>query len=220
MVEPETFSTVVPFWEHLSEQDKKELASISSIQSYGAGACIHNADQACIGVFFVLSGFARAYMLSEEGREITLFRVEKHESCVLSASCVLPLVTFDILVVASEKAELLVMPADYYSKLLERNVAVEAYTYKQATIRFSEVMWVMQQQVFMGLDRRLAIFLLDEIDRTGEARINATHEEIARNIGSAREAVSRMLKTFADKGLVELFRGGVVVLDKRGLREL
>lgn len=220
MVEFEQMSEAIPFWGLLSEQEKKELAYSANARSFAAGSCIHDANQACLGVFFVTKGAARAYMLSEEGREITLFRVEEHESCVLSASCVLPLITFDIIVDAIEEVDLLVIPSDYFSKLIDRNVAVESYTYKQAALRFSEVMWVMQQQLFMSLDQRLALFLIDEIARTGDTRIKATHEEIAKNIGSAREAVSRMLKTFAADGLVELFRGGVLVLDKQRLRAL
>lgn len=220
MTVDETIARVVPFWDVLGEQEKTDLIRVSSVQSFEAGACIHNADQACIGVFFVISGHARAYMLSEEGREITLFRIEEQESCVLSASCVMPLITFDIMVDATTNAKLVVLPSDYYSRLMEQNLAVESYTYQQATIRFSEVMWVMQQQLFMSFDQRLAVFLLDEIARTGNDRIDLTHEEIARNIGSAREVVSRTLKTFATEGLVESFRGGVQVLDKQRLRAL
>lgn len=218
MVETKIISSLVPFWDDLGKQEKAELAQVASVQSFSTNECIHDADQACIGVFFVLSGSARAYMLSEEGREITLFRIEEKESCVLSASCVMPLITFDILVEASEDTELVVLPSDYFGKLIAHDQGVESYTYQQATIRFSEVMWVLQQQLFMSFDKRLAIFLLDEIARTGEERIDLTHEEIARNIGSAREVVTRTLRNFSSKGLVESFRGGLLVLDKQGLR--
>lgn len=220
MVEIETMGSVVPFWDSLSEQEKRELAQTSHIQSFTANECIHDANQACIGVFFVLTGSARAYMLSEEGREVTLFRVVEKESCVLSASCVMPLVTFDILVEASEYTELIVLPSEYFGRLIADNPVIESYTYKQATMRFSEVMWAMQQLLFMRFEKRLAIFLLDEAARTGDKRISLTHEEIARNIGSAREVVTRTIKSFASAGLVESFRGGVVILDRQRLLAL
>lgn len=220
MVEIEVLEKVIPFWNNLTEKEKKELTHVASTRSFVAGSSIHDANHACIGVFFVRLGSARAFMLSEEGREITLFRVEQKESCVLSASCVMPLVTFDILVDTQDDAELIVVPSDYFSTLMAQNISVEAYAYKQATTRFSEVMWVMQQQLFMSFDRRLANFLLDEIARTGNDRINLTHEEIARNIGSAREVVTRTLKTFTAEGIIETFRGGLVVLNKQRLRTL
>lgn len=217
MLEHDILSSAVPFWDSLTKQEQEGLAQISRLQSFASGDIIHDANQACIGVFFVLSGSARAYMISEEGRELTLFRIKERESCVLSASCVMPLVTFDILVEAAEDTELLVIRSDFFGALITSNVHVEAYTYKEATTRFSEVMWVLQQQLFMRFDQRLAIFLLDEAARTGDERISLTHEEIARHVGSAREVVSRALKQFAAEGLVEPFRGGLVITDKAGL---
>lgn len=215
-----TIAKLVPFWNNLSEEEKRELSVFSQEQSFIKGSYIHNAEQACIGVFFVKSGRARAYMLSEEGKELTLFHIQEQESCVLSASCVMPLITFDILVEASTETTILILPSDYYSRLMEQNPAVESYTYKQATIRFSQVMWVMQQQLFKSFDQRLAAFLLDESTRTRSNRINLTHEEIAKNIGSAREVVSRTLKDFSTKGFTESFRGGVLIVDEQRLRKL
>lgn len=207
----------VPFWGALTQQEQEGLTANSRVQNFAAGDIIHDANQACIGVFIVLRGSARAYMISEEGRELTLFRINEQESCVLSASCVMPLITFDILVEAAEDTELLVIRSDYYGAIMQNNVQIEAYTYKEATTRFSEVMWVMQQQLFMRFDQRLAIFLLDEAARTGDDRINLTHEEIAKHVGSAREVVTRALKQFASEGLVEPFRGGLILLNKTEL---
>lgn len=220
MVDVETMIEAVPFWGFLSDSEKKEIAYLSTVQSFAAGSRIHDGDQSCLGVFFVVHGLARAYMLSEEGREITLFRVEENESCVLSASCVLPMITFDIFVEAREDTQLVVVPSDCFSRLMEVNSAIEAYAYKQAAQRFSEVMWVMQQHLFMSSSKRLALFLLDEVSRTGDSYIGLTHEEIARNIGSAREVVTRTLKSFANEELVELSRGGLRVLNARQLSDL
>ena len=97
---------------------------------------------------------------------------------------------------------------------------MEAYTYKQSADRFSDVMWVMQQQLFMGLDGRLAVFLLDEVARQKTDKLELTHDEMARHIGSAREAVSRMLKSFAESGLVALSRGHIEILNKAALHDL
>jgi CRP/FNR family transcriptional regulator len=86
--------------------------------------------------------------------------------------------------------------------------------------RFSEVMWAMQQILFMGFDKRLAVFLYDEYSRTGFNEIKMTHEQIAKMTGSAREVVSRMLKRFADDGLVEFRRGIIILKDISRLKKI
>ena len=103
---------------------------------------------------------------------------------------------------------------------MSENVYLENFTYRLTTERFSDVMWAMQQILFMSFDKRLAIFLIDEAVKTGSDEIKMTHEQIARLMGSAREVVSRMLKYFSLEGLVELSRGGVKILDRSKLREL
>lgn len=159
-------------------------------------------------------------MISEQGREVTLFHVGPGECCVLAASCILPMITFDIALDAAEDSDLLVIDSQTFGALAQDNIHAEAFTYRQATERFSDCMWVMQQVLYMGLDARLAIWLLDEAARGGSPRIAATQDEIARHLGSAREAVSRMLKYFAREGLVRLSRGAVEIVDARRLRQL
>ena len=168
----------------------------------------------------VLSGNLRAYMLSEEGKQITLFRIGEQESCVLAASCALTMITFDVFLDATSDTELLIIDPAFFAQLVEENVFVEAFTYRQTAERFSEVMWVMEQVLFMSFDERLAVFLLDEVARNGSDKLQLTHDEIAHHLGSAREVVSRMLKRFADDGYVSLSRGTVEVVDKNALRKL
>ena len=91
---------------------------------------------------------------------------------------------------------------------------------KKATERFSEVMWVMQQILFFKADRRVAIFLIDEMNKTKSAMLNITHDKIARYIGSAREVVSRILKYFEREKIVKIHRGGLEVIDKTALLKL
>lgn len=80
-------------------------------------------------------------------------------------------------------------------------------------------MWAMQQILFMSMDKRLAVFLWDEISKTEDDTVHLTHEQVARDVGSAREVVSRMLKYFTSEGIVELSRGGIKVIDKKKLRK-
>jgi CRP/FNR family transcriptional regulator len=159
-------------------------------------------------------------MLSEEGREITLYRLQEGDVCVLSASCVLSTITFDVHVDAEVDSEVLLVHASVFAELSRQNVYVEKFSYQLATERFSDVMWTMQQVLFMSFDKRLAIFLLDEMNKAEEDTIRLTHEQIAKYVGTAREVVTRMLKYFSGEGIVSLSRGGIKILDKKKLRSL
>lgn len=211
---------LVPFWERLDLNQRAFLAQRSRLMQFDAGDHVQGAGAGCAGVVFVRSGRLRAFMLSDQGREVTLFHVQPGECCVLAASCILPMITFDIALDATEDSDLLIIDSQAFGTVSQENIHAEAFTYRQATERFSDCMWVMQQVLFMGLDTRLAIWLLDEVARSGSKTIYATHDEIARHLGSAREAVSRMLKYFAREGLVELARGSVELIDVKRLRLL
>ena len=181
---------------------------------------MHSQDSACLGMILVLEGEARAYILSEEGREITLFRLHAGEPCVLSASCVISRLTFDTHIVAETGCTVLVIGPDAFSSLTDRNIYVRCFMYELATEHFSAVMASMQQILFMRYDRRLAMFLLEEHERTNSCEIRMTHERIAQNTSSAREVVARTLKRFSTQGLVELRRGSIMLKDIGGLKKI
>lgn len=220
LVEETEVETLFPVWNRLSSSERGHMVSATAHRAFSAGAHIHSGGNDCIGVLLVQKGTLRAYMLSEEGREITLFRMDAGEPCVLSASCILSLITFDIFVDAETDVELLVVSSPFYQTLMEANPFVEAYTYRQTAERFSDVMWVMQQVLFMSFDRRLATFLVDESVRGRSLQVALTHDQIARHLGSAREVVSRMLKYFEHDGLVTLSRGVTTLVDVSALRRL
>ena len=210
----------LPFWASLTEQEKEILRKSAVIRRYEKGSFIHSSDRDCLGMLFILSGEIRTYILSDEGREITLFRLYPNDLCVLSASCVISQISFDTQMTARQDTEVLIIPPNITALLKEQNISVRCFLYEQATERFSEVMWAMQQILFKGLDQRLAAFLVEECERTNSNTVRMTHEQIARNISSAREAVARMLKQFTQDGLVELKRGEIIIKDTDGLKRL
>jgi CRP/FNR family transcriptional regulator len=209
-----------PFWPNLSADQRDYLVSRASLLCYRKGTNIHSGENECVGLMLVKSGELRVYMLSEEGREITLYRLREGDVCILSASCVLSTITFDVHVDAEVDSEVLLVAAIAFQELSRQNVYVEKFSYQLATERFSDVMWTMQQVLFMSFDKRLAIFLLDEMNKAEEDTIRLTHEQIAKYVGTAREVVTRMLKYFSGEGIVSLSRGGIKVLDKKKLRSL
>lgn len=207
-------------WEHMSDAEKAALLDHTALRKFEKGTNLHSGESDCVGFFVVRKGMIRAYLLSEEGREITLYRLGPGDMCILSASCVLSTITFDVSVDAEEDTELLLIGAPFFSELSEKNIYVQCFAYQLGTERFSDVMWTMQQVLFMSMDKRLAVFLWDELAKTGEDTVHITHEQAARYIGSAREVVTRMLKYFASDGIVELSRGGIKVIDRKKLRAL
>lgn len=210
-------SEQLPFWPHLDILEQELLLRHARMVQYPKGALVHHGERDCLGVLLVQQGLLRVAMLSEEGREILLFRVGAKEVCVLSASCVLSQITFDVVIEAEEAVEGVVLPAGIYAKLAQENLYVENYTYKLTTACFSDVMWTMQQVLFTRFDQRLAQFLLAEAE--GES-VHATHEQIAKRLGSAREVVTRMLRRFAEEELVHLSRGEIVLLNRTGLQRV
>lgn len=208
------------FWVHLNPVEQLQLVENTFAARFSRGDAIHLGDEDCAGILIIKSGGLRTYMLSEDGREITLYRLSPGDVCVLSSSCVLSNITFDVHIDADLDSEILMIHSEVYAALSAQNIYVENFSYKEAVSRFSDVMWAMQQILFMSFDKRLANFLIDEIARTGSNDIPMTHDQIAKYIGSAREVVSRMLKYFASEGYVALSRGGVKVIDKIRLRAL
>lgn len=214
----EFFSNSFPIWDKLSEREMDLILRQSSLTEYTKGENVHGNTGKCTGAVFVKSGVLRTYILSDEGKEITLYRLYPGDVCMLAASCVMETITFDVFVDAEEKSEVCIINASALTELTTKNVFIENYVLKLTSERFSEVMWAMQQILFMSFDRRLAVFLLAEIEKVGGDTIHLTQEQIAKYMVSAREVVSRMLKYFSQEGLVEVSRGGVKILDREKLK--
>lgn len=213
------FNKNFPFWDNLDKAEQEFICKNSTSVTFPKGANAHDSSE-CSGFFFVKSGCLRVYIMSEDGKDITLYRLHSGDMCMLSASCVLQSITFDVFIDAEETTECVVISGPAFASVSERNSDIKIFALELAVSRFSDVIWVMQQILFMSVDRRLAIFLIDESTRTNSDIIELTHEQIARYMGSAREVVSRMLKYFSNEGLVEVSRKGVKIIDKPRLRDL
>jgi CRP/FNR family transcriptional regulator len=214
------FKMTFPFWDKMTEEDRATFLRSSDHVHFEKGTNIHDGNQ-CTGIILIKSGSLRLYILSEDGKEITLYRIFPGDMCILSASCVLSNITFDVYVDSEEDSECVVVGGCAYDELARRMPEAKIFALETAVDRFSDIMWVMQQILFMSMDRRLAIFLLDEAAKTGSDTVRLTHEQIAKYMGSAREVVSRMLKYFSSEGLVATSRSeGIRLLDKSRLRAL
>ncbi|MBQ6844140.1 MAG: Crp/Fnr family transcriptional regulator [Agathobacter sp.] len=212
------YDILFPFWSKLTDAEKEFVESAVFTEKYNKGMLMHRTEGSCKGLLTVLSGQLRTYIVSEEGREVTLFRVNAEEVCVLSASCLMDAITFDVLIEATEETEVLVLPSAVLNQLMQQNPQVELFLYKSATEKFSDVMWTMQQILFLKIDQRVAQFLWDEMIQKSSMTLSLTHDEIARYIGSAREVVTKVLKYMVKEQVLELKRGTIIILDKEKLR--
>lgn len=213
-------SNFFPFWKQLTESQQKLLRSSCKEHFLQKGAVIHNGSDDCVGLLLVLSGQLRVFVVSDEGREITLYRLFERDMCLFSASCIMSSIQFDLLVQAWEDTRLLVIPASVYQQLLNSALPVAKYTNELMASRFSDVMWVLDQVMNKSMDSRLAAFLAEESALYGTSVLKTTHEQIAHHLGSAREVVTRMLKYFQSEGLVALSRGTIKIIDEEKLHSL
>lgn len=210
----------LPFWNDFNSEQKHIFEENSSIKSIPKNTELLSVDYNCAGLIYVSKGSLRVYILSDEGKEVTLYRVSQGEICVLSVSCAISAISFDVHISSIEDSEIIQVDSNTVKNIIDQNIKFELFAYKTAAERFSDVMWAMQQILFMSFDKRLAIFLLDESSKTGSDSIRITHEEIAKYLGSAREVVSRMLKYFSEENYVELSRGKIKIMDRKKLLSL
>lgn len=210
----------LPFWDSLTEMDRQIIERNVYCKHYEPGEIFFDAENSNAGMLIVLSGEMRAYMLSKEGREVTLYRLTKGDRGVLSVSSAISQLSLETHLEARSPVDLLLIPANVFHDLMEVNVHVRCFCYELMSRRFAVIMWVFQQILFSGFDQRLASFLIEESRRTDSAEITFTQEQIAEYINSAREVVARMLHRFAAEGLIENKRGEIKLLNIPALKKI
>ena len=213
------FSEYLPIWDKLTPEQQERILSVADLQKVKSGTLLHDGSPDCLGLLLVRSGQLRAYMLSSEGREITICRFFEMDICLFSASCVMPNMQIDIFIEAEKDCELWIIPACLYKNLMDESIALSNYSHDLITNHFSELMWLMEQIMWKSFDKRLAQFLLEESALEGSS-LKLTHETIANHMGTAREVVTRMLRYFQSEGMVRLTRGAVEITDARALQAL
>ncbi|MDO4337306.1 MAG: Crp/Fnr family transcriptional regulator [Eubacteriales bacterium] len=214
------FESYFPIWDKLNKQQQERIKNSLAFRQVKKGTIIHNGNMDCTGLLLIKSGQLRAYILSDEGREITIYRLFDMDVCLFSASCIMRSIQFEITIEAEKNTELWVIPSEIYKSIMEASAPVANYTNELMASRFSDVMWLIEQVMWKSLDKRVAAFLLEEsaIEETNELKI--THEIIANHLGSHREVITRMLRYFQNEGMVKLSRGTVLITDEEKLREL
>lgn len=215
-----TFQEYFPIWQELPFPHQNRLLQGLREQTVKKGTILHNGNTECVGLFLIRSGQLRVYVLSEEGREITLYRLFERDICLLSASCMMRSLQFEVTVQAEKETNFWVIPTEVYQSLMRDSALIANYTNELMASRFSEVMWLMEQVMWKSLDKRVAEFLLQEVSIEGTYQLKITHEAIAHHLGSHREVITRMLRYFQRENVAKLSRGMVTILDESKLLAL
>ena len=209
-----------PVFSKLTPQQQQMVLDYTAIRTVPAGTVVHNGAVECTGFLLVRSGQLRAYTLSSEGREVTIYRLFAHDCCLFSASCIMASLQFEVIIETEKDSEIFIIPPSVYQKLMNESLPVAKYTNDLMATRFSDVMWLMEQIMWKSFDKRLAAFLTEEAAIEGTSTLKVTHEKIANHMGTAREVVTRMLRYFQGEGLVKLTRGTIEIIDEAGLEAL
>lgn len=209
-----------PIWDQLSSDWQQRLEQAAAYREIPKGTVIHSGELDCLGLVLVVRGRLRAYIVSEDGREITIYRLLERDFCLFSASCMMKNIQFEVTVETETEAAVWIIPPSVFKGLMEESAAAANYVNQLMAGRFSEVVWLMEQIMWKSFDSRLATFLLEESSLEESERLKLTHEKIADHLGTAREVVTRMLRYFQGEGLVRLSRGTVEILDREGLEKL
>ncbi len=209
-----------PIWDELTGSQQEQLTARTTPKSVRKGTVIHNNSMECNGLLLVKSGQLRAYILSPEGREITIYRLFERDICLFSASCIMRSIQFDITIEAEKNTEFYLIPSEDYKRVMDESAALANFTNEIMATRFSEVMWLMEQVMWKSFDKRLAAFLINEADIEGSNVLHITHEMIGNHMGNPREVVTRMLKYFQNEGMVKLSRGVIELINEEKLMDL
>ena len=214
------YAAYLPIWDKLTEEQQQRISNVVEFRKISAGTRIHDSSADCLGLIMVRSGQLRAYILSEDGREITISRLFEYDVSLLSASCVMPDMQFTVMIEAEKDSEFWSIPACLFKNLVDESLAVSNFSRNLLSSNFSELMWLMEQIMWKSIDKRLANFLLEEAQLEESNQPKITHEKIANHMGTAREVVTRMLRYFQSEGMVNLTRGAVEIVDKKRLQKL
>jgi CRP/FNR family transcriptional regulator len=191
------------------------LHQAASTVDIPAGTVLFRDGGECSSYVLVHEGVVRVQKTAENGREIVLYRVEAGQSCVLTTNCLIARECYAAEGIAETRVKALVLPAQAFRILLARSETFRTFVFSAFSVRIADLLLLIEEVAFGRIDVRLATWLRQRADHGGE--IHATHQEIAVELGTAREVISRQLKEFERRGWLALQRGRVCIVDAAAL---
>jgi CRP/FNR family transcriptional regulator len=212
----ERLAHAMPFLRQADEPLKRELMQYAQFAKIPAGHDVFVDGDRVDGIALLLSGVVRVYKIGETGREITLYRFGLGQSCILSANAILSQKSFPAIATVEEDAEAVIIPAEIFRQWVNQYALWREFVFDLLSERLATVLAVVDEVVFKRMDRRVASWLLNQAQVQNPMRV--THQEIAAELGSSREVISRILEDFSREGLIEPGRGTIEVRDFEGLK--
>lgn len=210
-----------PFINDMDPREIEELLNVVSIGAYPTGTVILEEGHACKNIALIIGGSIRVYKLSTEGKEITLYRIGRGDTCVLIVSCLMGNKEYPAIAEVEENVSLMMIPESYFKQLFFKKPAWQEFVFNTLSERLTEVMLVVEEIAFKSMDKRIAAFVYENIDKSSkDSVLEITHEVIAMELGTAREVVSRVLKDFEKKDIVALTRGKIFIKNKILLKKI
>lgn len=218
MLDQEHFRRIaqaIPFLQDYSSQLVRDFKRSAYYLRLPAGREIFVEGDHVDGIALLMSGVVRVYKIGETGREITLYRFGEGESCVISANAILNIQRFPAIAVVEQEAEAVMIPADTFSDWMDEYDLWRNFVFKLNAQRLISVMEIVDEVAFQRMDRRIASLLLER--SRNRNTVAMTHQEIANELGSSREVVSRLLGDLAARGIIRLSRGEIEITDAQDL---
>lgn len=214
------FTECFPVWNKLAPAHQQEILAAVATREFKKGTVLYDGTTGCTGFIVVESGQLRAYITSEDGREISVYRLFERDICLMSASCILNSIQFDISIEAERDCRVWIIPPELFLRIMQESAPLANYVNEIMQQRLSDVVWLIEQILWKRLDKRIASFLVEEAALEDTLKLTTTHEQIARHLGTAREVVTRMLRNFQSEGLVKVSRGSIEITDAKRLAAL
>lgn len=214
------FATVFSFWNSLNDNQKKRLNNSWRMELINKNQQIYRLSDGCKGLLIVRKGCLRVYIVSDEGRDVTLYRLFPGDICVLSAACLMEEIDADVLIEAMEDTECVTIPSVDLKQIMKENLILDDFVYRKTAERLSDVIWTIQQILFKKVDQRIARYLWDEMIRQNSVVLSIRHDDIAKNIGSVREIVTKILKQMSQNKIIKSGYGKIEILNKEKLHKM
>lgn len=211
-----------PFFEQLPSRWQQRLQEKAASAQLPAGAFYFHEGDACTQIALVGKGDIRVYKGSESGREITLYHVRAGSTCILTASCVLAGMSYPASARVESAAKAVLFPAPDFRQWITERSEIRQFVFETLASRMAEVMALIEEITFRKMDTRLATFLQQRFANEGRplSTLHFTHEQIAIELGSAREVISRLLKEFERLDAITITRGRIKLNDRKALEKL
>ncbi len=218
MINPEQFQRIVrvmPILKHADPRLLREFQDTAFFAHIPTGRDVFIEGDHVDAIALLISGVVRVYKIGETGREITLYRFGNGQSCILTANAILSQNSFPAVATVEEEAEAVMIPADAFRDWVSRYDLWREFVFELLSQRLSAVMAVVEEVAFRRMDVRVASLILERVQASDQ--VHVTHQEIAAELGSSREVVSRILEDFSARGFLKVSRGSIRILDREAL---